>query len=105
MTIEGSTLFVKDGVEDLAEVGGAGQQLAQFVELTLIVGALYPKAEVAVDGVLLVHVLEEALPVFLAIELRIVGESELDGTADDGMGVNVTVGLSDNLAIDAARSP
>jgi hypothetical protein len=38
------------------------------------------------------------------IEFRIVGEPKLDGSAYDMLGVKVTIGLRNNLTLDAARS-
>ena len=47
--------------------------------------------------------LHETVPMTFHIEFWIVGESELDGSAYDMLGVKVTIGLRNNLSIDAAR--
>ena len=47
----------------------------------------------------------EAAVLPLVVEFRVVGESELYGSADDDVGVEVTVCFGHNLPVDAAWRP
>ena len=97
--------LIQDALEDGSHEGGVGDEVAQLCQLAGIVRALYPEAYVAVGAVFLVHVLHESLPLALGIELGLVGKAILYGAADDGIGVDVAVGLGHYLAIDAAGCP
>ena len=46
--------------------------------------------------------LAEALPLVLVVELGVVGQSEVDGAAEDGVDVDVAIGLGNNLAVERA---
>ena len=46
---------------------------------------------------------ERALPVLFATQLRVVGEPEEDGPADDGLRLDLPVCLGDDAPVDAAR--
>ena len=84
----------------LTEQSGLGNDIAQFIEPTLIGGARNPETDVAVDRVFLVHVLAEALPLLLVIEFRVVGQSKLYGTTEYCVDVDVAVGFGNNLAVE-----
>ena len=45
----------------------------------------------------------EAVPLSFVVEFGIVGETELDGAADDDVAVEVAVSFGHNLPVDAAR--
>ena len=47
----------------------------------------------------------EAFPLAFLIELGVVGQTELNGAADDHLGVDIAVGFGDDLPVDAAGRP
>ena len=83
---------------------GLGNEVAQVVESLGIGGVGNPQAYVAIFRILVLHVFHEAFPVAFMVELRVVGQAVLDGATDDGVGLNVAVGLSNDLAVDATGS-
>ena len=60
-------LFLEKPLKLLAKQGGGCNRIPQFVELLLIGRTGNPQTDVAVDGVFLVHVLTESLPMLFVV--------------------------------------
>lgn len=95
--------LLKQAVEVLAEQGGRGDNGTQLGETLLVLRTGNPEADVALGRILLLHVLVEAQPLMLVVELGIVGQSEVNGTNEDHLGDDVAVGLGDDLSVERAR--
>ena len=97
-----SAFLVEDGFEQGPQAGLVCDESAQIGELGGVGRLRYPELEVAAGGVFLVEVVQRALPVLLPAELRVVPQAVLDGTAHDGLRLDLPVGLGDDAPIDAA---
>lgn len=94
---------VEELVEDFAEPGGVGDDVAELGEPLCIWRLGEEELEVAGGTVFLVEVGECALPVLVGGERGVVVESELDGALNDLEGVDVAVGLGNDASVDGLR--
>ena len=95
-------LFVEDAFEDGTQRTGIGNELAQLVKPSLVLRTANPQVDVATGGIFLVEMLEQTVPVPFAVEVGIVGKTELDGATNDVSGFQVAIGLGDYLSINTA---
>ena len=94
--------FFVESVEDFFQFRRVGNVFPNLLQLLFIGRTWHPKSDVAVFAVLLAQVFQEAVVLLGTVFLRIVRQAELDGTSENGLWVEVAVGLGDDFPVDAS---
>ena len=92
----------KLAIENLPEKGRTTYQFAQVLQFAGIIRLRNPELQIASVGIFFPDMLKSTQPVSLPVKFRIMGEAVAYGTTDNCEGIDLTVRLRDNLAINAA---
>ena len=75
--------LLKDCVEYPAQFLRIHDEVSQLGEIALVIRAGNPKSDISMNGILVVEMLTEPLPLLLAVQIRIIRQSILDRSAED----------------------